>query len=566
MKKLITTVLVVASSFAMQAQNFFTEGLFGNNGHAYSPVLGGGDSHSSSIFKLDDGKILICGFIYESNCNCLYNVMFRTDECGNIDSSFGTNGLVRHTFDQRNAGYAYTVLDNGKIIAVGMQSDGNAGSQQFPFIGRYTSAGIPDSSFATNGTNKISNLGPQAFTSVYQLDSGKFLCTNGTLLMRFDSLGFQDPTFGTNGVISYPIPPGVNFFYDFRSVKRSDGKIISVAAAYSGVNNDKNPAYFCYDTDGLLDSTFGVNGFYKEQNLVISNQVPLMFVQSDDKLVTAQPVTANDIALARYNTDGSIDSTFGTNGYTIVTGSDVRLEYISNFPDNSFIIGYSQNGVPSEFHKYTSDGIAVTVFSLDGGNNFQFPTNSHEKADIGLALSNDEFIMGSTYAFSSGSMALKIYNTVSSTPGITQNNDSLFANVSNPNATLQWYLDGTILTGETNDLLVTTQNGSYVVEVTNANGCTGTDTIQVTNTGIADLSNKNLVSIYPNPINDVLFINNYSASTVEVSIFDLNGKMILKSAVANGINKMDVSTLTAGVYMIETKAGENTSRQRLVKK
>lgn len=559
-------MLVVASSFAMQAQNFFTDGLFGNNGHAYSPILGGSDSHSSSIFKLDDGKILICGFIYEGNCNCLYNVMFRTDECGNTDSSFGTNGLVRHTFDQRNAGYAYTVLDNGKIIAVGMQSDGNAGSQQFPFIGRYTSAGIPDSAFAVNGTNKISNLGPQAFTSVYQLDSGKFLCTNGTLLMRFDSLGFQDPTFGTNGVISYPVPAGINFFYDFRSVMRSDGKIISVAAAYSGVNNDKNPTFLCYDTLGLIDSTYGVNGFYKDLNIVTSNQTPLMVLQSDDKLVTAQPVTSNDISLARYNTDGSIDSTFGTNGYTLVSGADVRLEYLSKFPDNSFIIGYSQNGAPSAFYKYSANGIAEPAFSLDGANTFQFPTASAERADIGLALSNDEFIMGATQAFNSGSMALKIFTTDPSTPAITQNIDSLFANVSNPNVTLQWYLDGTLLTGETNNLLVTTQNGSYVVEVTNALGCTGTDTIQVTNTGIADPSNKNLVSIYPNPINDVLFINNYSANTVEVSIFDLNGKMILKSAAANGINKMDVSTLSAGVYMIEAKAGENTSRQRLVKK
>lgn len=565
MKKLITLSIIAFSSFICNAQNFFTDGLFGNNGYSYSTQLGAIEGRSENLFKQPDGKFLLCGYIYDIGCNCYYNVMFRTDECGQVDSSFGTNGLVRHTFDQRNAGYAYTLKDDGKIIAVGLQSDGNAGSQQFPFIARYTSDGIPDSSFATFGTNKISSLGPVAFTSVYPLDSGKFLCTNGLFLMRFDSLGFADAAFGSGGNISYPTPPGINFFYNSRSVLRSDGKIISTAAAYSGINNDKNATFLCYDTLGLIDSTYGSNGFYKDNNFVIGSDAPLLILQSDDKVVTAQAISGNDIILARYLTNGSLDSTFGVNGYTMVTGADVRLEYLSSFPDNSFVIGYGQNGIPTQFYKFTSDGISDPLFSLDGSNSFQFPAPSSEKADIGFALSNEEFIVGTSSAFNGGSMVLKKYGILSSTPNITQNIDSLFANVSDPSATLQWYLNGASISGAIDNLYITTQNGTYVVEVTNSLGCSATDTIVVTNTGIAEHGIEGLVSFYPNPVKDFMTYENRLGRAASISLFDIGGKLMLTNEMVIGTGKVDMSVLPAGVYMVEVKTDIAVSKTRILK-
>ena len=81
MKKLITLSIIAFSSFICNAQNFFTDGLFGNNGYSYSTQLGAIEGRSENLFKQPDGKFLLCGYIYDIGCNCYYNVMFRTDEC-----------------------------------------------------------------------------------------------------------------------------------------------------------------------------------------------------------------------------------------------------------------------------------------------------------------------------------------------------------------------------------------------------------------------------------------------------------------------------------------------------
>ena len=72
-----------------------------------------------------------------------------------------------------------------------------------------------------------------------------------------------------------------------------------------------------YNTDGSMDTTFGTNGIVKT---VIGTwaQAYSVALQSDGKIVLAGSASSH-FALARYNTDGSLDTTFGTNG--IVTTS-----------------------------------------------------------------------------------------------------------------------------------------------------------------------------------------------------------------------------------------------------
>ena len=234
-----------------------------------------------------------------------------------------------------------------------------------------------------------------------------------------------------------------------------------------------------------------------------------------------------------------------------------RLEYISKFPDDSFIIGFSENGVPSHFIKYSADGIMDTTFSLDGSAFFQFPV-SLEKATIGYAMSNDEFIMGAP-------MALKRYALVSAGPSITQNVDTLFANVNDPTATLQWYLDGISIGGATDTFYVTTQNGNYSIEVSNSLGCTGTDTLQVTNTGIAVQEIENMVSFFPNPVSDFISFENQVGKELALNIYDISGKLMLTTIINLGSGKIDLSFLTAGVYMVEVKNDVAVSKTRIIK-
>ena len=564
MKKLITLILISISTGSF-SQALITDTYFGDNGETFS-LPTGTTSETNVMFQYPDKKTVACGQTYDISCNCFYNLMFRVDACGQIDSSFGLDGLVRHTFDQRNAGYGYTLLPSGKIIAVGMQSDGNAGSQQFPFIARYKYDGQPDSTFAINGTYKINYLGPAEFTSVFQLDTGKLLCTNGRLMMRFDSLGAEDPTFGNNGVLMHPVPSPLSFYYQASSVMRSDGKIVSFSNAYTGVDNDKYVAQMCYNIDGLIDSTFGTNGFTIDYNFVVGTAPPRLVLQSDDKIVAIrQNINETAIILARYNTNGSLDTTFGSDGYLNIQSS--RLVYVSSFSDDSFLIGVSQSGVPIQYIRITANGIIDPSFTLNGSVYFQTMGNNGPSPQTGLSFGNNEIVMAGCTSGANGSTAIAFAKFTTSTgiANITQTGNLLDANVESSNYTFQWYLDGNELEGANSSTFLVNANGLYTVVISNLAGCESVDDFQVTGVGINEIEN-NTITVYPNPATNHLtiqFSNTLSPSTI--SMYDVIGKRVFEKVISNtSSTQIDVSAFAKGTYNLQIVSKEGKSNHKII--
>lgn len=96
--------------------------------------------------------------------------------------------------------------------------------------------------------------------------------------------------------------------------------------------------------------------------------------------------------------------------------------------------------------------------------------------------------------------------------------------VSNYTSNNQWYLDAAILTGETDQVLTVTTNGTYTVEVTGVNGCVGTspDYI-VTNVGVDEWTNPNLID----------FKNGILTASVEWTLYDLSGQIIMNGSVGD---------------------------------
>jgi hypothetical protein len=149
--------------------------------------------------------------------------------------------------------------------------------------------------------------------------------------------------------------------------------------------------------------------------------------------------------------------------------------------------------------------------------------------------------------------------------GPTVTHDSIYL-ITDLSTGIQWYLDGTILPGETNDTLNYTNysNGVYTAVYIDGNGCMS-DTSQSVNpngnvvivdVGIEENSLIN-VSIYPNPSIDIVNIK-LNTPIKSILIFDLNGKMILNK---NGQNQtqqsIDLSYLPKGSYLlsIQTELG-----------
>ena len=154
--------------------------------------------------------------------------------------------------------------------------------------------------------------------------NGKIALTVTTLisLLIFCSLallhagdGDLDPTFSGDGKVTTQI--GDNAFVD-AIVVQADGKIIGGGYSVNRVNNDF--ALARYNTNGSLDNTFNGDGKVITDFGGIFDKAHGLALQSDGKIIAAGETNSDgtvDFALARYNSDGSLDSNFGTDGLVI---------------------------------------------------------------------------------------------------------------------------------------------------------------------------------------------------------------------------------------------------------
>jgi uncharacterized delta-60 repeat protein len=131
-------------------------------------------------------------------------------------------------------------------------------------------------------------------------------------------------------------------------IQQSDGKIVVAGTADSAIGRD-GFALSRYNSNGTLDTTFGTggkvttvfNGGYDGCYSVIQ--------QSDGKIVVAGYAdngSNRDFALSRYNSNGSLDTTFGTGGKvtTDFNGGDDYASSLALQPDgNIVLVGYSDN-------------------------------------------------------------------------------------------------------------------------------------------------------------------------------------------------------------------------------
>ncbi len=110
-------------------------------------------------------------------------------------------------------------------------------------------------------------------------------------------------------------------------------------------------------------------------------------------------------------------------------------------------------------------------------------------------------------------------------------------------------------TGEATQLITVQQTGTYSVTVTDANGCIATDAFNAdVTTGLDELMANPHFSVFPNPAENVLFIQSISTETVaSVILYNVSGQMVLKEAATLGTKakKLDVSKLESGIYFIE---------------
>jgi uncharacterized delta-60 repeat protein len=307
-----------------------------------------------------DGKILVNSYAVGSGVS---SELVRYNADGSLDLTFGAGGIVS-TAPDHSTGADVAVQADGKIVVAGSNFT----------VARYNSDGSLDASFGTGGT-VAGSFGFSGVSSLIIQADGKIVAaglvntaTDDVTIARYDTNGQLDASFGVGGKVTTGFGSAS---HATGMVSQPDGKLVVTAFVENGAHDDFT--LLRYNNDGSLDASFGAGGKVTTDFGSFNDNAFSVTVQADGKIVAsgfASNVSGvtEQFAIARYNTDGSLDATFGAGGKVL---TDMGGHWLQNAesvkvqPDGKIMVAgyaFAESGGPEVFAlaRYNSDG------SLDG--------------------------------------------------------------------------------------------------------------------------------------------------------------------------------------------------------
>jgi uncharacterized delta-60 repeat protein len=289
--------------------------------------------------------------------------LFLTAQSLTLDSTFGVNGALK-TYLNEPYGNPYgqnvVQLPNGEVATIGYGVD----SIGFAAVEKFGNDGALDSSFSL----KLRNLTSSNLALSAQAD-GKMLAT-GTrsaapypgMVFRLNPDGSLDPGFGTDGAASIE----ATCFDNILPMQLSNGQMV-VFGDETPLPSDISIFACRLHSNGVIDANFGQNGYFRfaleDERVLVTAGVE----QTDGKLLLAG-MSSWVPFVVRINTNGSIDSTFGTGGYLIQPMPEGGETYaITLQPDGKIILcGYSDPGFQPTVARLLPNGSLDPSFGNGG--------------------------------------------------------------------------------------------------------------------------------------------------------------------------------------------------------
>jgi uncharacterized delta-60 repeat protein len=256
-----------------------------------------------------------------------------------------------------------------KLVAIGTTINTNGSAQQGVAVVRYNMDGTLDPAFGSGGISKF--FPGTTFAGVHggAIDaSGKILAVAdqnpAAVVVRFTANGALDPTFNSTGYVSLTtVKPlgGIRL--------QSDGKILVAGTLNSG--KSLVGAVARLNANGTLDTTFGSNGVASISSLWLLYAVALQSSNSQQFiLVGGEGVGSNSFSVVRLSPSGSVDSSFGASGGVASTnfcGLPSTIFALSVDPGGNILAGGTSPVVskgPPEFYiaRFTGNGVLDTTF------------------------------------------------------------------------------------------------------------------------------------------------------------------------------------------------------------
>jgi uncharacterized delta-60 repeat protein len=301
---------------------FNTDGTLDSSFAIGGVATGPTESFFSAIALQPDGKIVAAGI--HVNTGALFA---RYDANGNPDPSFGQGGLS--ILPENVPTRKIAVGPGGTIVAADTALPGDGGGPPPKVVvARLISNGDLDTSFGSGGI--VANEVGLAF-DVALLGSGQILVAGASgiffALWRYNTNGTLDTSFGGgDGVATAAVMDASNALATSLAVQ-PDGRIVLAGGANVLVSSVGALARF--DSNGSLDPTFGVGGT-ATSNLTDTGYLDLA-IQSDGAIIaggnSSQPGTQRTL-LSRFNSNGSPDLSFGTSGNVVTTTFPGILQFL----------------------------------------------------------------------------------------------------------------------------------------------------------------------------------------------------------------------------------------------
>lgn len=356
---------------------------FGSGGRTLTPFPDSAADAAGAAAVQPDGRLLVAG-VSQAAFGLTQFAVARYNANGSLDGSFAIGGSELLPLGKYFQASDMALQGDGKILIAGETSPGVSGGQ-FAIL-RLNTNGTLDSTFNGIGEQVISLGGADDASYRLALQGDEKIVLAGRTkdsmgvshfaIARVNANGALDSTFGNAGYVTTTISPGGSDVIVGITID-SAGRILAAGSTQPAGSSRYESVIARYNSNGTLDTSFGSNGVVITA-MGQSGSASGVAVQPDGKIVIggySTPSTAHTLfAAARYNANGTLDSTFGTAGLaTINDSSSDSARTLRLMPDGHIVLGGVS--VPSGASVYsamvarlTSTGALDTSYNGTGMN------------------------------------------------------------------------------------------------------------------------------------------------------------------------------------------------------
>lgn len=488
---------------------------------------------------------------------------------GQIDSTFGVNGITFSNFSMGATGTSIGIDNQQNIFAVGQIYASN----QYDFAAvKFNNQGTIDTTFGVNGKFTI-GFGIDDFCNSIAIQTDNKIILGGysstwdgfnvnsiftqISLIRLLNNGKVDSTFGTNGKFEFDLNP-----IDCGAVAialQSDGKIIAVGKYNNG--SSIQIMAIRITTNGLLDLNFGTNGIFITQidTLLQDDETTCCVIQPDNKILIGfctndQPTLGKVFGLIRLTNNGFIDTSFGGYGYIKTDIPLLPNDYPTSVKVQNggkiLLAGTTKNSKIMAICRYLNDGTLDNSFGNSGIDTLNISSGKDVIRDF-IVLEDNKIIIVGESNNNACVIRLNQYGQL----------DSTF-NYSGVNT-----YGNSINEGFYNVHLL---SSSKIVTAAYAKDSTQLFQLSVAAYNSILFSSINLIGnvnevlkIYPNPTGHLLNFSNID-SNFSISLFDFSGK-IISELYLNSNQQLDIGSLKNGIYFLKVQSANKSQTLKFIK-